>query len=202
MCRCRPSEPFHGDTLIEEFKKSFPDAFDRYRDDGVPPDSRILSFMARLREEPESEEGSSQDEGAPPKNSGHCGRGQPMKVGVGYTQRDFCHGQSLASPRRWPPGSRVYPSSHSWTSVVDCFMRFTNHHGTDLAMGKIDSCPFPLDDVAELKRSVIGAAAGFGHQIERRPGDRSDVPIDYRFLDLLLRVAEVPEVGLGEYAQG
>ena len=29
-----------------------------------------------------------------------------------------------------------------------------------------------------------------------------DVPIDYRFLDIILRAAEDPEVGLGEYAQG
>ena len=71
-----------------------------------------------------------------------------------------------------------------------------------LAMGKIDSCPFPPDDVAQLKEAVIDAAAGFGHQIERRSGDRTDVQIDYRFLDLLLRVAEDPETGLGEYAQG
>ena len=86
-------------------------------------------------------------------------------------------------------------------------MSFTNHHGAEqllvsLAMEKIDACPFPLDVVAELKQAVIGAAAGFGHQIVRRSGDRSDVPIDYRFLDLLLRVAEDPETGLGEYAQG
>ena len=163
--------------------------------------------MARLREEPESGEGSSPDEGVPPKMSGHCGKGQPMKVGVGYTQRDFCDGQSLASSGRWPPGSRVYPSSRSWASVVDCFMRFTNHHGTEqqlvsLAMGKIDACPFPPDDVAHLKESVTVAVAGFGHEIERRSGDGSDVPIDYQFLDLLLRVAEDPETGLGEYAQG
>ena len=130
-----------------------------------------------------------------------------MKVGVGFSQRDFCDGQSLASPGRWPPGSHVYPSSRSWASVVNCFMRFTNLHGTkqllvSLAMGKVDPCPFPLDEVAELKRSLIGAAAGFGYQVERRPGDRSDVPVDDRFLNLLLRVAEDPETGLGEYAQG
>ena len=29
-----------------------------------------------------------------------------------------------------------------------------------------------------------------------------DVPTDYRFLDVLLRAADDPEVGLGEYAQG
>ena len=60
----------------------------------------------------------------------------------------------------------------------------------------------PLDEVAHLEESVISVAAGCGHQIERRSGDRTDVPIDYRFLDLLLRVAEDPETGLGEYAQG
>ena len=29
-----------------------------------------------------------------------------------------------------------------------------------------------------------------------------DVPIDYRFLDVLLRSADDPEIGLGQYAQG
>ena len=150
VCHCRASESCHGDVLIEEFKRSYPAAYDRSQQQAVPP-------------EPESDEGSSPDEGVPPKMSGHCGKGQPMKVGVGYTQRDFCDGQSLASPGRWPPGSRVLPSSHGWTSVVNCFMRFTNHHGTEqllvsFAMGKIGSCPFPLDEVAELKRSVIGSS--------------------------------------------
>ena len=36
----------------------------------------------------------------------------------------------------------------------------------------------------------------------RQLGDREDVPIDYRYLDLLLRTAEDPEVGMEEYAQG
>ena len=43
--------------------------------------------------------------------AGHRGVGDPMMVGVGCTQREMCGGQSLASPGRWPPGSRVYPSS-------------------------------------------------------------------------------------------
>ena len=54
--------------MIEEFKKYSPDALDRYRDDGVPPDSRILSFIG-LREKPQIDEGSSPDEGVPAKNS-------------------------------------------------------------------------------------------------------------------------------------
>ena len=51
-------------------------------------------------------------------------------------------------------------------------------------------------------QQVIDTAAGSGYEIVRRSEDRPDVPIDYRFLDLLLGVAEDPEVGLGEYAQG
>ena len=73
----------------------------------------------------------------------------PMMVGVGYVQREFCDGQSLASPGRWPPGSRVYPSSPAWSSVRDCFWRFTAHYGTekllvDLAMGKGRGISFPV----------------------------------------------------------
>ena len=54
--------------------------------------------------------GSSPDEGVPEKGSEHRGIGPPIMVGVGYTQRELCDGQSLASPRRWPPGSRVLPN--------------------------------------------------------------------------------------------
>ena len=177
------------------------------RSDSVPPEPEVLSFQAGLREEPESDDGSSPDEGVPSKMSGHLGKGHPMKIGVGYVQRDFCDGQSLASPGRWPPGARENPSTSAWTGVRDCFWKFTSHYGTErllveLAMGKIQSSPFPPAEVAELKQQVIDTAGRSGYQIVRRTGDRTDVPLDYRFLDLLLRVAEDPEVGLGEYAQG
>ena len=186
----------------------YPDAYDRTQRYCVPPEPEILSFLARLREEPESDEGSSPDEGVPSKMSGHIGKGQPMKIGVGYVQRDFCDGQSLASPGRWAPGARVFPSMSAWTAVRDCVWKFTSHYGTErllveLAMGKIQSSPFPPAEVAELKQQVVDTAARSGYEIVRRIGDpRTDVPTDYRFLDLLLRVAEDPEVGLGEYAQG
>ena len=108
VCHCRATEDCHGDVLVEEFKKLYPAAHDRNQPRGVPPGHEILSFLARLREEPESDEGSSPDEGVPMKLAGI---GSPVVVGVGYVQREFCDGQSLASPGRWPPGSRVYPSS-------------------------------------------------------------------------------------------
>ena len=184
-----------------------PAAHDRNQPCGVPPGHEILSFLARLREEPESDEGSSPDEGVPEKFAGHRGNGPPMKVGVGYVQREFCDGQSLASPGRWPPGARTYPSSAVWISIRECFWRFTTHHGTekllvDLAMGKVEESPFPTDEILQLKQTVIDAAARAGIRILRKSGDRVDVPIDYRFLDVLLRAADDPEVGLGDYAQG
>ena len=90
-----------------------------------------------------------------------------MKIGVGYVQRDFCDGQSLASRGRWPPGALVYPSTSAWTAVRDCFWRFTSHHGTErllveLAMGKVQSSPFPPAEVAQLKQQVIDTAARSG----------------------------------------
>ena len=61
LCRerghCRATEDCHGDVLIEEFRRLYPAAHDRNQPRGVPPGPDILSFLARLREEPESDEG-------------------------------------------------------------------------------------------------------------------------------------------------
>ena len=40
-----------------------------------------------------------------------------------------------------------------------------------------------------------------GLELKRAENDRRDVPIDFRYLDLLLKAAEDPEVGLGEFSQ-
>ena len=106
-------------------------AYDRSFGGGLHPEPEVMSFMARLREDPDSDDGSGPDEGVPGKFAGHRGVGQPMMVGIGYTQREICDGQSLASPGRWPPGSRVYPSSAHWKLISDCHRRFTEHHGTE-----------------------------------------------------------------------
>ena len=161
---------------IEEFQKSFPDA----RMIALLVTELSQSFMAKLREEPDSDDGSSPDEGVPGKSSGYRGQGEPMKVGVEYIQRGFCDGQSLACPGRWAPGSRVYPSSNAWNLVADCYRRFTRHHGAEqllvpLAVGKIVKCPSPLENVAELKQAAIDAAASCNVRIQRRAGVRTDL---------------------------
>ena len=150
ISHCRLHEKCHGDVLIQEFSNSYPQAFDRTTKAGIPADSRVLNYMSRLREEPDSEEGSSTDEGVPEKGSGHCGIGPPLMVGVGYTQRELCDGQSLASPRRWPPGSRVYPASQPGIQIAECYARSADHRGTEtllvsLASGKVTECPFPAE---------------------------------------------------------
>ena len=182
VCHCSASEACHGDVLVEEFRKAYPGAYDRNDFNVTPPALAVLNFMARLREEPESDDGSSPDEGAPTKFSGHRGVGKPMQVGVGYVQRDLCDGQSLASPGRWPPGSRTYPSSDHWNRIMGIFQRFTDHFGTEkllvsLAMAKVDTCPCVPADIAGLKHELIEIAAQSGFQLERKAGDRTDIPI-------------------------
>ena len=207
ICHCRPTERCHGDVLIEQFRDSFPDAYDRTTGGLKPPEPRVLTFMEKLREEPDSDEGSTPDDDAPGKLAGHRGCGEPMKGGVGYTQRELCDGQSLASPGRWALGSRQYPSSLHWKDVFERYRRFADRCGTEqllvsLAMGKVETCLFRRVEVEALKQEIIQCALGYGFPLERKPGDRPDVPIDYRFLHLLLHLSGDPEVGLGEYSQG
>ena len=125
VCHCPANERCHGDLLVEEFRRTYPAAYDRADCLGALPEAQ--GPVARLREEPESDEGWSPDEGVPGKFAEHRGIGKPMRVGVGYVQRDLCDGQSLASPGRWHPASRVYLSTDHWYRISDVFQRF---HGS------------------------------------------------------------------------
>ena len=130
-----------------------------------------------------------------------------MLVGVGYTTREYCDGQSLASPGRWAPEARKYPTNPAWLAVACLYQAFADSFGTEsllvsLALERVKEPPFEAKAVRELKASAIAELHGRGIHLERKTGDREDVPIDKRYLDLLLRAAGDPEVGLGEYAQG
>ena len=185
----------------------YPEAFNRDELDGVVPSSQVLNYMSRLREEPESEDESSADEGVPPKGSGWCGRGEPMVVGVGYVSRELCDGQTLASPGRWPVAQRRYPESTLWLTLAGKFMDYAHRFGTPellmkLALGRVESCPFELKSINKLKAETLVILAEHGLSLERKPGARADVPIDYRYMGLLLKAAEDPEVGMGDFATG
>ena len=207
VCHCKPTQECRGDAIIREFRQQFPGAFDREASASEPPSSRVLNYLARLREEPESEADTSPDEGAPPKSTGWRGNGAPMVVGVGYTSREFCDGQSLASPGRWPVQQRRYPDSAQWKELADLFMNFAERHGDaplllNLVVGRVEQCPFDPQSVRELKEATVEALKRHGLELRRKDADRTDLPIDYRYLDLLLRAAEGSEVHLGSFAEG
>ena len=71
-----------------------------------------------------------------------------------------------------------------------------------LALGRVDSCPFESESIAELKDETIAVLEEHGLRIERNPTDRSDIPIDCRKMGLLLNAAKDPDVGLGDFAAG
>ena len=87
----------HGNSLLAAYQETFPMACDRSDYAENPPSSQQLNYLARLREELESDEGSGADEDAAAQG-GWTGVGRPMQVGLGYTVRGHCDGQSLASP--------------------------------------------------------------------------------------------------------
>ena len=112
-------------------------------------------------------------------------------------------GQSLASPGSWPPALTRCPSSPSWLSAGKQFRVYTKNcrsprHLTSLALGQVAKCPFTATSITKLNSSV-SALDVEGWKLGRRARDREDVPIDFRYLDPLLRVAGDPEVGLGEF---
>ena len=126
-------------------------------------------------QEQDSSEGSSADEGARLSGAGWTGTGKPVHVGVGYTVRDFCDGQSLASPGRWPFAVRRYPQSDNWKTVVALVKRFSVHYGTtkllmDLELGRVEKCPFPDEAVRELKEEVVEVLSSRGLLLNRASG--------------------------------
>ena len=196
---CRPDQSCHADVIIEAFQRRFPFSYDRSNLSQHPPSSEVLEYRARLRETLPSDDGSSADEGVPPSGSGWRGTGKPMMIGVEYTTREYCDGLS----GRWEPHARKYPNSEAWKAVAAVFMRNAQRIGTtrllmDLALGRVKECPFEEGEM----RSLIRVAAASGHMMKCRDEDRKDVPRDYRLLELLLEVAQDPEVSIGSFAGG
>ena len=93
------------------------------------------------------------------------------------------------------------------SQVSDRFISFARRHGppgilTSLPLGKVEECPFNSTDIADLEQEVIENLSLRGLHLERGEGDCIDVPIDFRFIDLLLRASQHPEMALGSFAKG
>ena len=206
LCHCKRFQQCHADATIAKFAELYPGAYDRDRAAERVPTSEELNLMATVREDPSSDEGSTADEGVPDRGSGWVGSGPPMRVGVGYTARDMCDGQGLPSPGRWPIASRRYPASPIWKAVPRKFEQFSAQYGTaellmNLALGRIQENPFSEKEIQDRKQDVIDELEPAGLELKREENDRRDVPIDFRYLDLLLKAAEDPEVGLEQFSQ-
>ena len=185
ICHCLPSQQCHADSIIAEYQLLFPDAYNREDTRGTVPSSAVLQRLSELRQEPESDGGSSPDENVPEKGSGWTGHGNPLLVGSSYTIREVCDGQSLASPGRWAVDDRRYPEDQVWSEVSRRYMDYAERAGTtelltSLALGKVSSCPFPNHEIEELKRGVVDYLRAEGFTLERNAEDRTDVPIDFR----------------------
>ena len=93
--------------------------------------------------------------------------GEPMMVGTGYTAQEFCDGQTLASPGRWPVEMRRYSSNTAWTTIAEKFMTYADLYGPprllmDLALGKVSFSPFSPESIAVLKFDVVSDLASQG----------------------------------------
>ena len=89
----QPLEACHEDAIVREFRTLFRRAYDREPSHGHPPPSNVFNCIVKLREEPESEGGSSADEGVPGSGAGWHGSREPLLLGSGYTFGEFCDGQ-------------------------------------------------------------------------------------------------------------
>ena len=119
-----------------------------------------------------------------------------MEVGLEYTSREICDGQGLASPGRWSPEDRRYSVSQVWHAASEPVLL------TRLAMGQVTESPFEEEAVTRLMEQVVRSLAEQRLHLNRHPEDREGLPVDYRFLQLLLTAAEDAEVSLGEFARG
>ena len=68
--------------------------------------------------------------------------------------------------------------------------------------GRVLQCPFASKDIAALKLGVTNSLRDGGHTISRSAEDRTDIPIDFIFPELLLKEAEDPGISLDTFASG
>ena len=87
------------------------------------------------------------------------------------------------------------------TKPMDC----ASSHGSprllmDLNLGRSQECSFDAENIKVLKREMMEELVERSCDVYRTPDDRRDVSIDFRFLDLLLHVAEDPKMHIGSFA--
>ena len=90
----------------------------------------------------------------------------------------------------------------AWLEVAEKVREFARREGPPehimkLALGQVNACPFPEQAFRSLEDELIASLAARGKILKKLASDRTDLPIDFRFLELLLDASGDPEVGLG-----
>ena len=177
MCHC---VGYHGNIIIEQCKLSFHLSFDRRVLGSGPPTSPMLYFLARLREEPVSDDGSTAEEGVLEKGgrrhsygrdslrfSGDSRRTKPSCVcGVGPSLIDVASNSSIwrsvanlrcssvGSPRSC--GSEDAPSDHVIAKACLLIMRTWSFFQQRLKTPSLEWVCSPAVFVSVLGRGCQG----------------------------------------------
>ena len=113
-----------------EYKLLFPDANNREDTKGAVPSSAVLRRLSELRQEPESDGGSSPDEICRSKVRGGLDGEARSGLDRVLPYVRVCDGQSLASPGRWAVDFRRYPKDPVWSEVSRRFLDNAEKAGT------------------------------------------------------------------------
>ena len=169
LCHCGLQQSCHADALISAFSHDFPEAYDRHDTSAsVPYTSAQLKLSCstqrrtRLKRRFQRRRRSGSIWSRVDRN---------RKANAGQSETS-----AMASPWRrrddgLPPRGST-PCSDTWTSVSELVRKFSEHYGTtqllmDLALGRVEKCPFPSESVRELKGEIIGLLSSRGLNLYR-----------------------------------
>ena len=142
VCHCTPSQACHADSIMSECRLLFPTAYDPEAGNGIV-----------LRLDPDTDDQSSPDEGAPARGSG-----KPSQVGSCYTARALCDG-----PRPHQAAGKLRIQSVLMTirgTGTTIYKAFSHRVGTptllaSLILGKVSVCPFDLEEICRRPMCAV-----------------------------------------------
>ena len=181
VCHCLPSQSCHADEITREYRNLFPEAYDREAEGADPPGSDVLIQVGSVLAHPWWSVLDTRTE--------KCAMVCPWPRWDADLQS--VERQEVAERERERERERVFARREVSPDLL-----------MQLALGRVSPCPFSDASIATLKQDIVEGLTTHGRVLKRSPSDRSDLPIDYSFLELLLdRVAD-PGLGMEQFAQG
>ena len=162
----------------------------------------------QLRLEPDAGDGSTPDEGAPKRGSGWTGRGSPLLAGSQLYSTRNLRRPTPRVPRALGCGRLEISRRFHLERGGQTLQGLLGESGYAGALGIVGSWEdFELPFLSRRNRRTEAGSDLFpsdakGLSLERHQEDRCDVPVDFRYLSLLLQAAQDPETSLGEFSRG